>query len=145
MAKGGLMNSPTRRIRSRDRTRRGSAAIEFGFWLPVVIVMLSGIIDFGWYMSRSEIVMRAARDGARQGAAVQNTADAIAEANSQANDSLDALSYAGCTVATTTDIDTNNLEWLETSVSCPFDPLIGIAPGLPGNIGYNFMMYLELQ
>ncbi len=140
------MSTGIRRIQARrEQGRRGSAAIEFGFWLPIVMVMLSGIIDFGWYMARSEIVMRAARDGARQGAAVQNTADAESEANAQANDSLAALNYPGCTVTTTTDVDANDLEWLETSVSCPFDPLIGIAPGLPGNIGYQFMMYLELQ
>jgi Flp pilus assembly protein TadG len=134
-----------RRIQARDRSRKGAAAIEFAFWLPVVMVMLSGIIDFGWYMARSEIVMRAARDGARQGAAAQDVTGAVGEANLQAGATLGALGYSGCTVSSLTDLDTNDLEWIETSVSCPFQPLIGIAPGLPNNIGYQFVMYLELQ
>ncbi|MEZ4322130.1 MAG: TadE/TadG family type IV pilus assembly protein [Myxococcota bacterium] len=130
---------------SARRGRRGSAAIEFGFWVFITMTMLSGIIDFGWYMSRSEIVMRAARDGARQGAAAQRLTDVATDANDQANSTLGMLNYAGCNVSTTTGTDTNSLTYLSTVVDCPFSELIGIAPGVPDNIAYTFTMYTEVQ
>ncbi|MCB9675569.1 MAG: pilus assembly protein [Alphaproteobacteria bacterium] len=133
------------RTRYQRSRRRGSAAIEFAFWLPVVMVMLSGIIDFGWYMSRSEIVMRAARDGARQGAAAQLAADFVSDADAQANSTLSALGYGGCNVSTTQGTDANSLTYLATTVDCPYSELIGMAPGLPTNIMYKFTMYTELQ
>ena len=133
-----------RLIKSRSN-RRGSAAIEFAFWLPLVMVMLSGIIDFGWYMARSEIVMRASRDGARQGAAVQNIGDIVTDSNAQANATLTALGYSGCNVSTTSSADSNDLTYLTTVVDCPFTKLLGIAPGLPNTITYRFTMYTELQ
>jgi Flp pilus assembly protein TadG len=127
------------------RNRRGSAAIEFGFWVAITMTMLSGIIDFGWYMSRSEIVMRAARDGARQGAAAQKQVDVVSDANAQATSTLGMLNYDGCTVQTTTDTDSNDLAYLSTNVNCPFTKLLGIAPGIPGTIQYTFTMYTEIQ
>ena len=51
------------------RSRRASAATEFAIWLPLVMVMISGVIDFSWYMSRYHNVVRIARDAARTGAA----------------------------------------------------------------------------
>lgn len=141
------MQSPNRPLHRRPgrATRRGSAAVEFSFWLALATMLLSGIIDFGWYMSRSEIVMRAARDGSRQGAAAEAVNDAVDNATAQANDTLDKLAYEGCTVSVRDSRDNNNLVYLTTVVVCPFDALIGLAPGLPDDIAYRFTMYTELQ
>lgn len=140
-----------RRQLSLGRARRGVAAVEFGFWFFLIVLMLSGIIDFGWYMARSEIVMRAARDGARQGAATfvaSNQAPGTIippAANAAALDVLSAAGYGGCSRNTTVNTDGNGLRVLTTTVNCPYQPLLGIAPGLSNTISYSFTMYAEMQ
>lgn len=46
---------------------RGAVALEFALLLPVFLVMLFGIIEFGRMMYGREIVTNAAREGARAG------------------------------------------------------------------------------
>jgi hypothetical protein len=50
--------------------RRGSAAIEFALWLPVMLVFVAAVVDYGFYMTRRVSVARATMEGARVGAAV---------------------------------------------------------------------------
>jgi hypothetical protein len=52
------------------RSRRGSAAIEFAIWLPVLLMFVSTIIDYGFYMTQRVAVARATMEGARGGAAI---------------------------------------------------------------------------
>lgn len=58
-------------VRTRDHgggRRRGANAIEFALILPVLLAILSGIVDYGWiYMIRTAATS-AARAGARVGA-----------------------------------------------------------------------------
>lgn len=49
--------------------RRGSAAIEFALWLPVLFILLSAVIDWGAYWATRVTIARATMDGARMGAA----------------------------------------------------------------------------
>jgi Flp pilus assembly protein TadG len=46
---------------------RGAVAVEFALLLPVVLLILFSIIDFGMMMYGREIVTNAAREGARAG------------------------------------------------------------------------------
>lgn len=49
-----------------DRAReRGAAAVEFALVLPVLVMIMMGIIDFGMVTNAQAIVANAARDGAR--------------------------------------------------------------------------------
>ena len=53
--------------RSRN-PQRGAAALEFAIVLPVLLLMLVGIVDFGMVMGAQAQVFNAAREGARAGA-----------------------------------------------------------------------------
>jgi len=55
------MNSLTRRVRS----ERGAELIEFALVLPVLLMIVLGIADFGFLFQRMEVVTNAAREGAR--------------------------------------------------------------------------------
>ncbi|WP_413934010.1 TadE/TadG family type IV pilus assembly protein [Nitrospira sp. BLG_1] len=46
---------------------RGAAAVEFALLLPVFLMILFGIIEFGMIMYGREVVTNAAREGARAG------------------------------------------------------------------------------
>lgn len=46
---------------------RGAVGVEFALLLPVVLLILFGIIEFGMMMYGREVVTNAAREGARAG------------------------------------------------------------------------------
>lgn len=56
------------RIR-RGQGERGAAAVEFGLILPVLLLLVGGIIDFGIMYNKQLLLTNAARDGVRQVAA----------------------------------------------------------------------------
>lgn len=49
------------------RHERGAAAVEFAIVLPVLIAVLCGTIDWGYYFFTRSIVVNASREGARAG------------------------------------------------------------------------------
>ena len=54
-----------RQVLRRGRGQEGTAAVEFAVILPVVMLILSGLIDFGWGFYWQHTVTNASRAGAR--------------------------------------------------------------------------------
>jgi Flp pilus assembly protein TadG len=57
-------------MRSRNRRRdgqRGVAAVEFALVLPLLLTIVLGAIDWGWFFFIDQLVTNAAREGARAG------------------------------------------------------------------------------
>lgn len=54
------------RVRTR-RTERGAAAVEFAIVLPVLVAIICGTIDWGYYFFTRSVVINASREGARVG------------------------------------------------------------------------------
>lgn len=52
---------------SRRSGRRGQSLVEFALVLPLFLLMLAGIVDFGMGLATSITVTNAAREGARLG------------------------------------------------------------------------------
>jgi hypothetical protein len=52
-------------IHSRDAGERGAALVEFALVLPLLLVVIAGIVDFGFAFQRFEVITNAAREGAR--------------------------------------------------------------------------------
>jgi Flp pilus assembly protein TadG len=50
------------------KRRRGAAAVEMAVIAPVLVVLLFGIIEFGWMFAVRNSMLNAAREGARLGA-----------------------------------------------------------------------------
>lgn len=59
--------------RSRSRTERGAALVEFALVLPLLLVLVFGIVDFGRAFQSSITLTNATREGARLGATGANT------------------------------------------------------------------------
>ncbi len=70
---------------ARRSTERGQAVIELALTLPLLLVVVFGIIDFGFMFQRYEAVTNAAREGARIGVLADYTAT---EAQNRALDYL---------------------------------------------------------
>jgi len=47
--------------------QRGAALVEFALCLPLLLVVIAGIVDFGFAFQRYEVLTNAAREGARLG------------------------------------------------------------------------------
>lgn len=50
--------------------QRGAAAVELALVLPLFLLLVVGVIDFGYFLFVSEVATNAAREGARAGSVV---------------------------------------------------------------------------
>src|SRR3954447_11459066 len=55
-------------VRRKRRREEGAALVEFALILPVLVLLLFGLIDFGFIYNDYLQVRQGVRDGARQGA-----------------------------------------------------------------------------
>jgi Flp pilus assembly protein TadG len=53
--------------RRRYSDQRGAAALEFALIVPILVMVVFGVVDFGWAINRDTMVNNAAREGAREG------------------------------------------------------------------------------
>jgi Flp pilus assembly protein TadG len=56
-----------RQLLRRGRGQEGAAALEFAALLPVLVLLLAGFFDFGWYFYWQHTVTNASREGVRYG------------------------------------------------------------------------------
>ena len=49
------------------RNQKGASAVEFALVLPILIVLLFGIVEFGLLMYNKAVITNASREGARAG------------------------------------------------------------------------------
>lgn len=59
-----------RSMRRLRRGQRGAAAVEFALVLPLLMLLVLGTIDWGFYFFIEQVATNAAREGARVGAVV---------------------------------------------------------------------------
>lgn len=119
----------------------GTAAIEFGLVLPVLLLILVGIVDYGHLHFTRLAMTNAAREGARVG--VTLPAD---EARAAAIAAADAyLDRAGVTaaVAATTPSDAEPTVTVTVTLD-PFTPLVGLVP-TPDRLAVSASMRWELS
>jgi Flp pilus assembly protein TadG len=74
-----LIKSWLKRLKFRNSTE-GAAAVEFGLILPVLMLVLMGIMEYGYVFYVDLTITNAAREGARVGVTVEdgNNADDVA-------------------------------------------------------------------
>jgi Flp pilus assembly protein TadG len=56
------------------KNQKGAAAVEFAIVLPLLVIMLFGIIEFGLILYDKAVVTNASREGARAGIVYRTTA-----------------------------------------------------------------------
>ena len=54
-----------RQLLRRGRGQEGAAAVEFAIVLPILLLILAGLFDFGWGFYWKHTVTNASRGGAR--------------------------------------------------------------------------------
>lgn len=101
-----------RSMSKKDKREDGQAMVEFALILPIFLLILCGILDFGWLFYNQLSLNNACREGARY--AVVNTAE---DANTQAI--INHIENATTTVFANDGVD------IEVTYSSPNDPTSG--------------------
>ncbi|NCG22098.1 MAG: hypothetical protein GWP91_24035 [Rhodobacterales bacterium] len=136
--------------RKQSRRRRGSAAIEFAFLVPILILMLIAIIDLSNYFTLAFDTQRAAKDAAKVGA---TTILSPGETGSVIEDA--AVAQARLVLSVTTipcEDDHIKASWafdrdmgyyaVTVKVQCPYKPLL---MNLIGDSKAQFTMITQQQ
>lgn len=109
-----------------DGRERGAAAVEFALILPVLLLIVFGIINFGFMLSARQAVSQAAAEGAR--AAAVTTGDEAAKDTAGTTAMQSALATQGETCAgntcDVTFVDCDGERCAEAEVRIPYDWLI---------------------
>lgn len=126
----------------RWKDEAGSEVIELALVLPILLLIVAGIIDFGFLFERYEVVTNAAREGARIGVLPGYSATDIEQ---RVRDYLDAggLSGAAATIPAptyTTQLLPSGLSVSVVTVTVQYpSPFIALGPfaGLVGGGGFG--------
>ena len=78
---------------------QGSAVIEFALVLPILVMLVFGIFQFGLFFNRQQGFHAAAREGARVGAIPTST---VGEIETRVTDALDGIPIGGTSTITIT-------------------------------------------
>lgn len=118
---------------------QGVSAVEFGLVLPIFLILLLGIIDYGFLYFVHLAMTNAAREGVRVGATQCNASTA---AQTTTNNYLSGVGLSA-SVPLPADPRTTTNNTLQVSVTLnPFVPLIGFVP-LPGTLQASASMRWE--
>ena len=88
-------------------SRRGQALLEFAFVVPLMLVFLFAIVDFGIAMDRRITLQHAVADGARRGAVNPDIAATISFTEDESQGLLDNTANPGAVVVCFTDDNAN--------------------------------------
>lgn len=107
----------------RSTRKRGQAMVEFAMVLPLFMLVLSGIADFGFALYQRMTVINAAREGARAAAMVSDHATIVTTATGAAQAAAAQGGITGVTVVVTcsphasdcSDAQVNDLVTVKTS------------------------------
>jgi Flp pilus assembly protein TadG len=127
------------RIRTRRGDSRGAAAVEFAIVLPVVLLLVCGIVDFGRALNRQIVLTNAAREGARWVALGQgNPGTRVASAlGGQVPPGNVAIAWSPCPANPPPSSTTNTTVTLTSTYALitPLNVLSGLfGGGIPGSV-----------
>lgn len=132
---------------SRPASQRGQSAVEFAMVLPVILLTISGLFDFGRLAYSQVTVASAAHVGAQYGSVSPAYAsDAVgieSVARSEAN-GLWNTSGANPTVNSSTGTDASGMQYVTVVVSYTFSSLFPY-PGLPSQLSLMNTVQMRVQ
>ncbi len=146
------------RERSRDRADRGAAAVEFALIMPILLLLVFGIISYGYMLSFRQAISQAAAEGARAAAVAQVAADRDGNAVDAVNEALDSygVTCAGvsgplqrngapvgdCSVTIDACANDSSVQCATVTIDYAYDdnpllPVPGVGIVLPDNLRYT--------
>ena len=116
-------------LKSRLRSQKGQSLVEFALVVPILIVILFSIIEFGRLWETVNILTSAAREGSRVAAVNQSLNDVnVSRAVSAAQNVLTAGHIDNATISV---LGPNSTDEVTVVVSMSYTPITGsIIPGI---------------
>jgi len=109
------------------KSEKGQSVVEFALVLPVFIVIIFGIVEFGRLWETVNVVTSAAREGARVAAVSEPN---VAMARSAAQNVLSAANISGATISVS---GPDGNDDVCVTVTTGYTPITGsIIPGITG-------------
>jgi uncharacterized membrane protein len=126
--------------------RGGGVSVEFALTLPLLLILLAGVVDYGWYFFVQSAVLNAAKDAVRMGVVAdmgEDPGDLAEEIMTEVLDDAGLPCGGTCTVTGNITV-ISGYRLLEIEVDRPFDPIVGLVP-TPGANAVAYRMLLEQQ
>lgn len=125
------------------RAGRGAAAVEFAITLPVLLLLLLGALEWGWYLRYEVAVVHVARDAACAGALTPASEDPGGVAEARAWDAIAETHLDPATARITGTVAASVYgPVLTLDVEVPYEPLIGLIP-MPVHLAGRHALLLE--
>lgn len=138
-------------------SRRGNASVEFALTLPIFVIFLGGIIEWGRFSGQQLDVLHAVREGVRAGVGTEfvdsgdtgvSSTDRPEDPKTAAeNRTLAVLAESGLTgsySATATLTDLGSYEALTVEASADYTPLFSLVKiTMPSQTNGTFTMMME--
>lgn len=126
-------------------TRRASITVELALALPIVLVLLTGVIEWGWLLAREVELVQVAREAAHHAALTAPEDDPVAAAEQRATADLLAAGFDPELVdVQATILDSDVGEVIEVNVSTDYEALLGLLP-VPPRLAAETTMLLEVS
>ncbi len=136
----------TRRGLRRLHGERGQSLVELAFVLPLLLVIVCAVAEFGFMISDEITLVHAAHDGARAGSAPGCNLDTTCETNNattQANQALSSTTSCGSPTASVPSIS-GTPQQITVKVACTYTPVTPLG-GLLALIGGSFGATIPLK
>lgn len=130
--------------RARARRESGASAVEFALVLPVLMLLVMGIIQFGYYFFAANAASSTAREVARR-VAVGDCWDAGAFntfVQTQVSGMLD-VDAAGTGMSPALGAGTDVGQVVDITVTVANTDIIGYVPGIPETVARTFTTRIE--
>jgi Flp pilus assembly protein TadG len=135
-------------------SQSGQAVIELALTLPLLLVIVMGIFDFGLMFQRYEVVTNAAREGARVGV-LPNYTTADAQARAQQYLTSGGLSSGSATInaavaATTFGTPAKTVNQVTVTVAYPYTypfigPILNLVGGSLGSVTLQSVSTMRVE
>jgi Flp pilus assembly protein TadG len=93
----------------RWRDERGSEIVELAIALPILLLVLAGIMDFGFLFERYEVVTNAAREGARMAVLSNSSGYSATDVQNRVSSYLSTSGLTGSSATTDVSYTTQTL------------------------------------
>ena len=124
-------------LRTRRTRQKAQAIVELAFVLPVLLLVIMGIIEFGRIFMAQQTITNAAREGARLGILPSST---VSDVQSTVNAFMDTAGLTGSPTITVANVGPTVQPGAATSVAVQYElPILtgNIIPGLGQTIALS--------
>jgi Flp pilus assembly protein TadG len=126
-------------------SRRGSNTVEFALVTPLLLAMVSGIVDYSWFFTNQTGMVYAVREGTRTGALCAQGGDPEDAAIMSVVAELEGQEVVGdANITATLSNDPYPTQTITVSANADWVPLIGLLP-TPAKISATWTMRMEDQ